>query len=166
MNQTAELKAKGRKPRYVKPDAVKYLESLAFEAKKIRLPNTPIRFLAKDEYRDDTTSGLMKAITDFLKLSGYKAEQINRRITTKTIFTNVIGHQRSIIETHWIKNGINEMFDISTIIGEITVRIRISRDLQSHAQVTEEAGLISVTVTSFEQFLKFYNLKFQEGNPC
>lgn len=168
----SQLKDSQKSTRYRKSEAVKYLESLANEAARKRYPNTPTKYLAPRQYRDDTANGLTQCVIDFIRISGGQAERINstgRRIDSQITFCDVIGCQRTIGSTKWIKGtGTNGTADISATIGgrSVKIEIKIGRDRMSEAQKLyqqsiEQAGGIYIVSSSFEQFLTWYNLKFR-----
>lgn len=158
--------------RYKKSEAVKLLESLADEAARKRYPNTPLHYLAPRTFRDDTANGLTNCIIQFLQLSGHQAERINstgRRIDTRTTFCDVVGFERSIINTHWIPGtGTNGTADISATISgrSVKVEVKIGADRQSQAQkdyqkAIEAAGGIYIVASTFAGFMEWYHLNFK-----
>ncbi|MDP3442490.1 MAG: hypothetical protein Q8T08_06465 [Ignavibacteria bacterium] len=161
-----------KKTNYRKSEAIKYLETIADEAARKRYPNTPPHYLAPRTFRDDTANGLTQCIIQFIRLKGGQAERINstgRRIDTRTNFFDVVGFQRSIVNTHWIPGtGTNGTADISaTIAGRsVKVEVKIGADRQSQAQkdyqqAVQQAGGIYVIASTFEGFLTWFNLTFK-----
>ncbi len=68
---------KVRKQPYKKPQAVKDLEALAWEAKRQRFSDVPDYILVSEKYRDDSANGLTKCVIDYIRLRGGQAERIN-----------------------------------------------------------------------------------------
>lgn len=162
---------KGSKIRCKKSDAIKYLEFLAFEAKRIRYPSIEQEYLAKVEFTDKTANGLTKCITSFIQLIGGQAERISttgRPIDRTKIVTDVLGHQRSIGSINWIPGTTtNGSADISATISgrSIKIEVKIGRDKQSEAQrkyqkEIEQAGGYYYIAQDFTSFLHWYNLNF------
>lgn len=169
-----ETKPKGKQnsTRYIKSQAVKQLEALANQAARAKNPNTPPEWIAPRTYRDDTANGLTKCIIHFLQFKGQQAERISntgRRIDTRQTFSDVTGRSRTIGGSRWIPGtGTNGSADISaTIAGKsVKIEVKIGRDRQSEAQKqyqqsVEQAGGIYAIATSFEQFLEWYNQRFE-----
>jgi len=166
-----ETTPKGRnKTPYKKPDAVKYLESLAVEEKKIKYPSMPPEYIAPVKYNDSTANGLTRCIVDFLRIRGHQSERISttgRPIDRQTTFTDVTGRMRTIGRVEWIPGtGTNGSADISATIAGRSVKIEVKiNDSQSKAQKKyqqdiEAAGGLYVIVRSFAQFLTWYRLNF------
>lgn len=65
------------KPRYVKSEAVKALENLAFNEARRKHPTIPIHALAPRIYKDNTANGLTKCIVDYITLKGGFASRLN-----------------------------------------------------------------------------------------
>ncbi len=158
--------------RYCKSQAVKYLEQLANDAAQKKYPNTPPSWLAPRKFRDDTANSLTKCIFTFLILKGHQAERINstgRIIDNRKSYTDVVGRRRTIGNYEWVYGtGTKGTADIiSAIAGRsVKIEIKIGSDRQSQAQreyqkVVEQAGGYYVIARDFEQFLNWYNLKFE-----
>jgi len=156
---------------YRKSFAVKQLEAMADEEARRNNPNTPPEWLAPRKYSDNSANGLTKCIIDFLKLSGWQAERINNtgwQIDTRQTFTDVTGRSRTIGSSKWIKGtGTNGTADISATIKGLSVKIEVKygRDRQSDKQrayqcQVQKAGGVYIVASTFEQFLNWYNLKF------
>lgn len=157
------------KAKYIKSDAVKVLEDMAFKANKEKYPNFP--YPVKVKYRDDTANGLTRCIIDYLHFNGCQAERINttgRPIDERRIVSDVAGHQRQIGSIRWIRGaGTNGSADISATIHGLSVKIevKIGRDSQSDAQRRyqsdiERAGGIYYIAKNFADFAKWYKSKF------
>ena len=157
---------------YKKSEVVKYLEELATNEAKRLHPNTPERFIARREFTDKTANGLTQCVIDFIRLNGGQAERINsigRRIDTQITFCDVIGCQRTIGGSYWVKGtGTNGTADISaTIAGRsVKIEVKIGADRQSQAQkqyekTVQQAGGLYVIASSFDKFLTWYNQNFE-----
>jgi hypothetical protein len=156
---------------YKKSFAVKQLEAMANDAARAKNPNTPPEWLAPRKYSDNSANNSTRCIIDFLNFSGWQAERINntgRQIDTRQTFTDVTGRSRTIGSSKWIKGtGTNGTADISATIKGRSVKIEVKygRDVQSEAQRAyqyhiEQSGGLYLIASSFEQFLSWYNLKF------
>jgi len=163
---------KGSKIHYKKSDAVKYLESLAFEAKRIKYPSIEPEYLARPEFTDKTAGGLTKCIILYIRLQKFQAERINttgRPLDNTKTFTDVTGRMRSIGSIKWIKStSTNGSADISaTIKGRsVKIEVKILRDKQSEAQKDYEQSIIQAgglyyIAQNFASFLVWYNLNFE-----
>ena len=161
-----------RKSPYKKSLAVKKLEHMATDEARQKYPMIKPEWLAPRKYRDDNANGLTKCIIDFLKLSGWQAERISntgRPIDERKTFIDVTGCQRTIGRVKWIPgSGTNGTADISaTIDGRaVKIEVKIGSDRQSQAQrdyqkAIEQSGGIYFIASSFEQFLDWYNVKFE-----
>lgn len=160
-----------RKPRYQKPQAVKYLEELADIMNQRRHPNTPVKYLVKAKYRDDTANGLTRCIVDYIKLNGGQAERINTTgvpIDRRREVKDVLGHSRTIGSIEWrTGGGTNGSADISaTIKGRsVKIEVKIGRDRQSEAQrqyqqAVEQAGGLYYVAKDFTSFVAWYHKNF------
>jgi hypothetical protein len=160
-----------KKQPYRKSNAVKLLEAMANDEAQRNNPNTPPEWIAPRKFRDNSANGLTKCIIDFIRLSGGQAERISntgRQITRYKSYVDVVGFQRSIINTHWIPgNGTNGTADISAVIKSLSVKIEVKHghDRQSTSQWSyqrqvQQAGGIYVIATSFEQFYHWYSERF------
>jgi len=63
--------------RYLKPEAVRQLEQMEFEARRLKFPNTPDYAAVKKSFRDDTAGGLTRCITTYLRLKGVFVSRLN-----------------------------------------------------------------------------------------
>ena len=156
---------------YKKPQSVKDLEKLSFEAKLKRFPNFP--YPPKKNYRDDNANGLTACIVDFVALKGGQAERINstgRMIDNRKRVTNVLGHSTTIGSVKWIKgSGKIGTADISATIQGLSVKIevKIGNDRQSEAQKqyqadVERAGGIYFIAKDFTSFVVWFNKRFEQ----
>lgn len=157
-----------RKNPYKKSPAVKELERLANEDAQRKNPTIPTEWIAPRKFKDDSTNGLTRCIIHYIRLIGGQAERISntgRQITTYRNYIDVVGFQRSIINTHWIPGtGTNGTADISAVIKSLSVKIEVKHDhdRQSEAQRAyqrqmKQAGGIYVIATSFQQFYNWYH---------
>jgi len=165
------ISPKVKKQPYRKPEAVKLLELLTFEAKRKRYPNIPIDYMAPVTFRDDTANALTKCI-NFIQLKGGQAERISttgRAIDRQSTFTDVTGRTRSIGRIEWIsRTSTKGSADISvTIAGRsVKVEVKIGRDIQSQAQkdyqqTIQSAGGVYFIAQDFASVLKWYDSIFE-----
>ncbi len=147
------------------------MEKLANQAAHLKYPEIPRECLARRKYSDNNANGLTKCIIDFIRLHNGQAERINnmgRRISNKRTFTDVLGNQRIIGNSKWIKgSGTNGTADISATINGLSIKIEVKhgKDRQSEAQkqyqkTIEQSGGIYVIARDFEQFMDWYNATF------
>jgi hypothetical protein len=166
-----KVQSKGNiKPqRYQKSQALKALEKLSFNAKRLRYPNNP--YLVADIFEDKTANGLTKAIIEFLRLSGHQAERISttgRPIDKRQIFTDILGNTRQIGSIDWIKGTVtNGSADISaTIKGRsVKIEVKIGNDRQSPAQKEYQKAIqtafgIYYIARTFANFVTWYEQRF------
>lgn len=157
------------KAKYIKSEAVKALEDVAYKANMMKYPHFP--YPVKVKYRDDTANGLTRCIIDYLHFNGCQAERINttgRPIDERRVVSDVAGHQRQIGSIRWIRgSGTNGSADISaTIQGRsVKIEIKVGRDVQSDAQrqyqaSIEAAGGIYYIARDFASFVNWYRSKF------
>lgn len=165
-----QSKSNKKPARYQKSQALKDLERLAIEAKRLRYPNNP--YLTADQFEDKTANGLTKAIITFLRLKGHQAERINstgRPIDKTQTFTDVTGRTRIIGSIEWQPGtGTNGTSDISGIVSgrSVKIEVKIGSDRQSQAQkdyqkAVESAGGIYYIARDFESFRTWLDLKFR-----
>ena len=156
---------------YIKSDAVKQLENLANKSAQEKYPMIPSEWLAPRKYRDDSTNALTKCVIDFIRFTGNQAERISntgKLKIEKKVFTDVVGYNRNIINTHWIpRTGSNGTVDISATIQGKSVKIKIkfgtNRQIENQKQYQqniERAGGIYFIANSFEHFLNWYKENF------
>lgn len=157
--------------RFKKSDSIKYLETLALEAKRTRFPSIPVAYLTINGYKDNSANGLTKCIISFIRLMGGQAERISttgRAIDRQTTFTDVTGRTRTIGRIEWIPGtGTNGSADISATIKGRSVKIEVKmKDSQSRDQVNyqksiEQAGGVYIIARSFDGFLSWYNQNYK-----
>ena len=162
-----------KQKRYSKSPAIKHLESLILEAKKLRYPSIPSDYIAAVKYRDDTANGLTKCGIDFLKVKGHQAERISttgRPIDRTKTFTDVLGHQRTIGRIEWIPGTSTKgSADISATIDgrSVKIEVKIGPDRMSQAQRDYERSIVTsggiyYIAKDFATFLTWFNLNFTE----
>ena len=103
---------KPRKKPYKKPQAVRELESMANAENAHKHPNTPLKYLAKSTYRDDTANGLTKCIIDFIRFNGGQAERIISMVP------DVIDKLTGAVEK-FTKKGDSDVPDLDVTIEEV-----------------------------------------------
>ncbi len=151
--------------------ALKELQRLSFENKRIKYPNVPIDSIPQTKYSDKTANGLTRCIIDFLNLKGWQAERVNntgRMIDTRETFIDSIGRTRTIGGVQWIKGtGTDGTADISATVNgkSVKIEVKIGGDRQSAKQKEyqskiEGAGGIYVIAKSFHEFFAWYNKSF------
>jgi hypothetical protein len=163
---------KPRKKPYKKPQAVRELECMADAENARKHPNTPLKYLAKCTYRDDTANGLTRCIIDFIRFKGGQAERINTigiPIDTRREVSDVLGHRKTIGSVTWRPSaGTVGSADISaTIRGRsVKIEVKIGRDTQSEAQrqyqaSIEAAGGLYLVAKDFTNFVSWYTKTFE-----
>ena len=156
---------------YQKPQAIKDLENLSYELKRLKYPNIP--YLTGYQFEDKTANGLTKAIIAFLRIKGHQAERISTtgRLIDKTkTFTDVTGRSRTIGSIDWIKGAVTKgSADISaTIAGRsVKIEVKIGSDRQNPAQKEYQKAIqtafgIYFMARDFASFVSWYNLKFDK----
>lgn len=162
---------RNNKPRYQKPQAVKELEKMADADNAAKHPNTPVKYLAKSKYRDDSANGLTKCIIDYIRFQGGQAERINTTGIPKDNrrqVIDVLGRTQTIGGIEWRPSGSTVgSADISaTIKGRsVKIEVKIGRDRQSEAQrqyqvAVEKAGGFYYIARDFTTFLVWYRKTF------
>jgi len=139
--------------------ALKKLENIAFEAKRLKYKDQP--HLIRKKYSDKTANELTKSIIAYIQLMGGQAERIS---TTG----RVIDNRKNIGTTKWIPGTTTKgSADISaTIQGRsVKIEVKIGKDKQSDAQLKyqaeiEKSGGIYYVARNFEDFFKWYNETF------
>jgi len=166
----AQSKFSDKKPRYQKSQALKDLEKLSFEVKRLRYQTNP--YLTGDSFEDKSANGLTTAIIAYIRLKGGQAERISntgRPIDHRQTFTDVTGKTRQIGSLRWIPGtGTNGSADISaTIAGRsVKVEVKIGNDRQSAAQRRYQAQVetafgVYFIARSFETFVQWYDQMFK-----
>lgn len=162
-----ETKAK----RYTKPEAVKMLEQMEFERRRLKFPTIPTTHLVKDSFRDDKANDLTKCVCKFIQLKGGQAERISttgRPIDHRQQFTNVLGQTVTMGRIEWIRGTVTPgSADISaTICGRsVKIEVKIGKDFQSQAQknyqqAIEAAGGLYFIAKDFTSFVEWYSKTF------
>mgnify|MGYP007104053110 FL=1 len=161
---------KPRKPRYVKPQAVRDLEEMADIANAKAHPQFA-KYAPKAKYRDDNANGLMRCVIDWIRLHGGQAERVNTMgvpLDTRRQVTDIMGHNRTIGSLTWRPSGSTKgSADISATIHGLAVKIevKIGRDRQSPAQrkyqqAVEQAGGLYFIAKDFTSFVAWYRQTF------
>jgi len=140
-------KKKTPKARYVKPQSVKELERLNFDAKKIKHPNNPA--VIKTSFRDDTANGLTKMIIAWLKLNGHFGARVN---TTGTY---------SVKLGKYIHSGARKGMAEQAIVNgkHVSIEVKTGRDRMRPEQMkvkseVEAAGGVYLIASTFDNFLE------------
>lgn len=146
------------KKRYVKSEAIKKLEELAFDEVKKEHPNFP--YPVKPKYSDNTTNGLTSCVIKYIEIRGFQAERINS-----------IGQQIDINGAkRWVK-GSSQLgtADVSATIQGRSVKIEIkckatndnyqSDDQKMYQKQIENAGGVYLIVRNFQDFFDWFNRK-------
>ena len=152
--------------------AITILKYLYLENNRILYPSVPDHARAAPNYTDKTANGLTRCIIDYINLTGGHAERINctgRIIDNRTTSTDVLGHQRIIGSTTYVKtSGQRGTADISaTIRGRsVKIEVKIGRDKQSEAQKQyqksiEESGGVYYIAKDFNQFYYWHYDNFE-----
>lgn len=152
-------------------DSLQDLRGLALADSRAKHPTLPEGARYVKPYEDRTANGLTRAIIDFLRFQGWQAERINctgRRIDGRKVVTDVTGFSRTIGSVKWLPtSGQKGTADISATIRGRSVKIEVkmkdrqSEDQKIYQQQIERAGGQYWLVHSFEEFMKYYNLKMQ-----
>lgn len=146
------IEKKPKKAAYKKPDSVKKLERIHFEAKRKKHPGTP--YLVQTKFRDDTANELTKCITAWLSLHGHFAGRVN----TMGTYNQKLGK--------YVKSGSKRgMADITAVINgrHISIEVKTGRDkirpeqLECKSEI-EKAGGVYIIASSFDNFLEQINL--------
>jgi hypothetical protein len=159
------------KKRFIKSDAVKELERIAFEKLKEKYPSFP--FPIKAKYTDQTSNGLTKCVIDYIEFRGFQAERINstgRQLDGRKSSTDILGSVRTIGSVKWIKgSGTVGTSDISATIQGRSVIIEVkclqtNDRYQSKGQIDyqkqiEAAGGFYLIVRTFQDFYDWFNRK-------
>ncbi|MDZ7739938.1 MAG: VRR-NUC domain-containing protein [Bacteroidales bacterium] len=139
---------KRKRPRYVKPDAVKELERLATEQARREHPNTPAHVIAPRTFRDDTANGLTACIVAYLKLKNAFVSRLNN--------TGIFDHKLKRYRPGTNRKGLPDI--LSTYQGQsLFIEVKAGRDkLSEHQekirQEQQESGGIYYTARNFKDF--------------
>ncbi len=148
--------------------ALKELTEMEYKQRYQDKPNYPEYARVKRKYTDRTSSGLTRAIVDFLNLKGHFAERINTMgvpVDRRKTVTNVIGQTQQIGSVQWRRSGATRgSSDISAVVSGKTIKIeiKIGKDRQSEHQKryqeqVEKAGGLYWLVKSYDEFIEKYN---------
>lgn len=150
------------KPKYVKPESLKALESMYFywyyaEKDDGKYRCIPEGSRVRQTFRDDTTNALTKAIKAWFSCqNGYVA-----RVNTTGMYDGRLKRYRHSGATH----GVADL--VGTFKGKsVSVEVKFGRDKQSERQEkyqrqVEAAGGVYIIARSFDGFLSEINNKFQ-----
>ena len=149
-------KEKQRKKPYIKPQAVKELERLADIENQRRHPNTPVKYLAKCKYRDDTYSGLVKCIIDYIRLQDGTAQRLasSRPQDTRQTVRDVIGRKYEIGSVDYKPEPSGSGADIHAVINGYNVMIAA----RPGGHCYEDGNVLFFG--DFTAFCKWYNQAF------
>lgn len=139
---------KKAKPGYKKPDSIKELERLHFEAKKALHSDVP--YLVQTKFRDDTANELTRCIIAWLKLNG----NFGARVNSMGTYSAKLGK--------YIRSGSTKgMADITSIINgrHVSIEVKTGKDRMRPEQwkvknEVEQAGGVYLIASSFDNFLE------------
>jgi hypothetical protein len=153
--------------------AIQELKAISLEQNRRKYPHLPEAVRVPYPYNDRDANGLTRCIIDYIRFMGFQAERISvvgRVIDNRKVYTDVLGHTRTIGGYRWIKPSMQPgTADISATIQSISVKIEVkckaTNDRQSEAQKqyqaeVENAGGLYVIATDFEQFYNWYQKEF------
>ena len=113
-------KTRTQKVSYKKPEAVKDLELLAYEAERLKYPT--ISYVAPHKFRDDTTNGLTAFLTACLRLK----EAFVSRLSNNRLYDTKMNKYRPTMS----KKGLPDI--IATYKGtSLFIEVKIGRDRMS-----------------------------------
>ena len=148
---TIDKKPCKAKPRYIKPDSVKRLESDFQEWKYKSLPNIP--YQVKPKFRDDTANGLTDCLAKWCQINDAHFQRMNSQgqYDAKLKIWRRSGSTKGISDTLIIYRG-----------QTIHIEIKVGKDKQSEAQKkmqvsVEASGGIYWVIKSFDQFINQIN---------
>lgn len=137
-----------------KPDAVKRLEILATEIKKLKFPHASNEYWKAKNYRDDTDDGLISCILDFLRFSGYQAEEIKGigEPVTRSFFK---GQKCEFISIGWLQDPeATKMANITATINGRVFFIKADTSDSIQSQLNKNTDCVA---RNFQDFLTFFN---------
>ena len=144
-------KTKKVKPGYKKPESIRELERLHFEAKQLRHPDTP--YLVRTKFRDDSANELTRAVVAHIQLHGGFAARINS--------TGINDAKLGRYRRSGARKGVS---DIQAVIGgrSISIEVKIGRDRMRPDQIkvkaeVEQSGGVYIIASSFDDFLEKIN---------
>ncbi|MGE0089439.1 MAG: hypothetical protein AB7S50_08210 [Bacteroidales bacterium] len=136
------------KPRYVKSEAVKEMEKLAFNEARRKHPSMPIHALAPRIYKDNTANALTKCIVDYITLKKGFASRLN----STGIYRQDI--QKFVPNTQ--KRGLSDV--IAVYKGKsLNIEVKMGLDRLSEHQIKvkrdiESSGGLFFIAKDFESF--------------
>jgi hypothetical protein len=133
-------------------EAIKFQTELYLAKHRITHPHMPEYARKAPRYSDRTSSGLIKIIIDFLRLSGHTVERANnpgRYSDTREVFTDVVGRTRQIGSAKWRPEARQMKADILTEINGRQIAI-----ITHSTDITPEPGIW--VVEDFADFLLKY----------
>jgi len=150
-----------------KSEALRQLETLAFEQLRERYPRTPLQYLPRERFNDKTANQLTKSIITWLRLNGQFAERINTMgvpMDKRKMITDCIGRKRQIGSLTWRKStSTRGSADIHCLVNgrAIYIEVKANGDRMrpeqfEYQQQVEQAGGVYIIATSFEKFLNQY----------
>jgi hypothetical protein len=161
-----------------KTEAIKQLETLAFEAQRAKYPLTPLEYLPRERFSDSSANALTKAVIAWLKINGHFAERINVMgvpMDQRKVVTDCIGRQRQIGSLVWRKStSTRGSADVHSLINKraVYIEIKAGKDRMrpeqwEYKKQVEAAGALYWIASSFENFLTLYlDLVHIKGNPA
>jgi hypothetical protein len=153
--------------------ALKVLNSIAFDALKIKHPGINPDWVPRPAYKDRKANQLTQSIIAWIRLNGGQAERVSttgRPIDNTKVVTDCLGHRRLIGSVTWIPGtSTRGSADVAaTIRGKsVKIEVKVGRDRQSPDQIQyqksiENAGGLYFIATSFEQFYQWYQSTFNK----
>ena len=150
-----------------KTEAIKQLETLAFQQLRAKYPQTPEAYLPRERFNDKTANQLTKSIITWLRLNGHFAERINTMgvpIDKRKMITDCIGRKRQIGSLTWRRStSTRGSADIHSLVNGRAIYIevkangdRMRPEQWEYKKQVEAAGGLYITATSFEKFLNQY----------
>lgn len=158
--------------------ALEHLSQLAIQDNQRRFPlswdgSRSLTYF-KPKYSDKTEKGLKKCIEDFCEFTGHFAESIQNkgtRIDERQVVENVIGQMKTIGRVRWNYSsqtkGTSDMQASirpkdSKYAVKVAIEIKLPGDRMRPAQLEykkkiEDSGGVYITVSSFEDFLNWFN---------
>lgn len=171
MSSTTGIQQTTAKHRYMKPDAVKRLESALHRQTASKHPTIPAEYIPRPNHRDDTANGLTKCVIAYIGLMGGQAERINTtgRVIMQRQQQHLIGGRtiEKLSPKYIPTAGTRGSADISATIGgrSVKIEIKVGRDKQRADQVEyqhaiERAGGVYYIAHDFATFVDWYQQTF------
>ena len=151
MIELPEIKRKKPRKPYKRPEAVKLLEQLAYEADRLKYPNIRPEHLARRSFRDDNANSLTACIIAYCKLKGCFVSRLNNTgIYRNGKFTRSTS-RRGLPDILITKGG-----------QSIFVEVKVGKDRMSQHQEAvrndqRKAGGLYMVASSFEQFKAWFD---------